>query len=167
MQNQHPEDKAADAITMAFLRQCHKAGRISEKELKEISLGRGGFGYTRPERLIRFDDFVTRIYEETGLPREDVCRCLDSHLRSTRLSVRSVELYLNYPAWNETELADAYQMPVRRVSDALAAVRRAWPGLRFDPSNAGNYGVPALEHMMRIEHYDGSDRLDSSKVEWF
>lgn len=167
MQHQHPEDRAAERMTKAFLKKCHKDGRITGKELTEISMDRGGVGCAKPDRLIRYHDFVIRVAAETGFPEDDVLRCLELHLHSTRLTARGVELYLNYPAWSQAELADVFQMPQQQVAKALAAVRRAWPGLRFDSPDEGKYGVPALENMKRIEHYDCSDRLDSDRVEWF
>jgi len=167
MQNQHPEDRAADRVTEAFLRQCRKEGRITDRELAEISLDRGGIGCSKPTTVLRIESFIARIHEETGLPEPDIHRILALHLKSVHLTVRHLELYLNYPAWTEQELADLFGITQDGVSDALAAVRRAWPGLRFDVSHEGDYGVPALENMKRIEHYDCSGRLDSEKVEWF
>jgi hypothetical protein len=167
MRYSHIEDRKADEKTEQFLQQCVRNERLTPQEFAEISLDRGGVGCEKPTRLIRIDDFIQSIQDETGLPEEDVQRMLVLHLRSKRLMARSLELYLNYPAWTQAELAEKYRMPRRQVGHALEAVRRAWPALRFDPTNEGNNGVPALENMKRIEHYDCSDRLNSSKVEWF
>jgi hypothetical protein len=155
----HPEEYEAEKLTQQFLSQCHEEGQISDKELAEISLGRGSFGCTKPDTLLRFDDFVAWIQADTGWPVEDVCRTLGLHLQSKQLTIRHLELYLNYPAWSESDLARMFSLSRKNVVTHLAAVRRAWPGLRFDAAYEGDYGVTTLKNMLRIE-FSNSDRLD-------
>ncbi len=160
-----PEEHEAEALTQQFLQCCRGEGRISDAELAEINLDRGGFGCVKPTALIRIDDFVAAIAQDTGWPAEDARRTLDFHLASKQLTAEHLELYLNYPAWTEQNLADAFGLSRPRVSERLAAVRRAWPGLRFDIRYAGDYGVPALKDMLRIESTAGSDdRLNGDEV---
>jgi hypothetical protein len=167
MAYKHPEDRIADRQTEAFLKQCEAEGRLTAKERAEISPDRGGVSYAKPNELLRVGVLVSLLQEETGWPEEDAIAFLDRCLTSRRLTARHLELYLNYPVWSQQELAEAFSMPQYMVSRHIAAVRRAWPGLRFDVSYEGDYGVPALHDMLRIEHYDCSDRLDDSRVEWF
>lgn len=161
----YPEDREAEKLTQQFLAQCHTEGRISDKELAEISLGRGGLSCAKPGTLIRFADFVARIQAETGWPAEDVQRVLELHLKAKQLTQRSVELYLNNPAWTPAELGEEYGMSRRMVAKSIAAVRRAWPGLRFDTTYEGDYGIPTLKNMKRIETSANSDdRLNEQEV---
>lgn len=161
----YPDEREAEKLTQQFLAQCCEEGRISGKELAEINLDRGGFGCVKPDTLIRFADFVARIQAETGWPVEDVQRVLDLHLQSKQLTIQHLELYLNYPAWTEDDLANAFGLTRKRVSSRLQAIRRAWPGLRFDITYEGNYGVPGLKNMKRIETSANSDdRLNDQNV---
>jgi hypothetical protein len=137
-----------DQVTQEFLDQCVVEGRLSEKELAEISLYRGnGRSSTKPP-LRTFDDFLVTIGNGLNKSPEHARVFMQRQLLSHQLLPLHIELWINYPAYTEAELADIFGVPRQRVSRALASVRRAWPDLRLDTE--GKWGVPALNRMLRV-----------------
>ena len=79
-----------------------------------------------------FQDFVDLCCEQIPWPEGEVRRCLALHLGASGVTERDVEVYINYPAQTEAELAAAYGLSESAVGRTLARVRKAWPTLRRD-----------------------------------
>lgn len=116
----------ADKQTDDWLKQQVVSGRLSQDEYTAVSLDRESSGCIRPE---------WREWLSPVLPIE--------------LQLEDAEIYINYPAWTEQEIANRLGMSKRAVQRALARVRRTYPSLRNDPD--GRQGLPNLSHMQPID----------------
>jgi DNA-binding CsgD family transcriptional regulator len=159
--NLSPEEQKADRQTQAFLEQCERDGKLTAEELAEIRLDRGASGDSKPERLIRFADFVQTVCQDTDWSKEDAKRYLMLHLEEVRLTPRYIELYLNYPARTQKELARMFGMKERTVGHYLSRVRKVWPALRLDGTK--RCGIPDFDKMRGfVVNYRNGDSFDNS-----
>jgi hypothetical protein len=100
------------------------------------------------ETIVRyFQDFVDLCCEQVGLPEADVRRCLTLHLEAADITEHDIEVYINYPAMTEAELAEAFDASESAIGRTLARVRKAWPSLMTDPECRQN-GTPSLPAML-------------------
>jgi hypothetical protein len=97
-----------------------------------------------------FDDFVMLADDEMDMRHDATRDRILSLLGAKGLTERDVELYINFPAMTEQELADHFDIGLRKVSRRLAKMRNAWPGLRFDTTLP--FGDPDLTNMTPIEN---------------
>ncbi len=100
-----PEDKYHEIAVTEFFRQAIEDGRILNNQLASLTLTEAIRSVGPRGSLKKFDDFIEVAQRELQWPESDVRRCIELHLADRRLTKRHIELFINYPEWNERELA--------------------------------------------------------------
>lgn len=146
--NRTEREKEADSRADAFLAQCARDGKISTDEVADLSLSKSTSGDSIPTTIIRFADLVQTVCDSMGLPEAEATRQLLARLQKAKLTVRHVELYLNYPTHTQAQLAKIFGMEERTVGHHLARVRKVYPRFRLDTTKA--WGVPDFDKMQSL-----------------
>lgn len=157
------DGKELEALTRTFLQQCVDDGRLTKRELAEISLDRETSTTTIHDPYRTYKDFVRQSARYAGWPLRNTARSLHRRRLQLKLSKRDIEWYINLPAFMEREIAKRSGLTRQAVTKRLKKLRHLFLSLRLDGTK--HWGVPALRHMKRIETTaDSDDRLNGDEV---
>lgn len=114
-----------------FLKQCVEDGKLSLAEYESVRLGRE----RQCDPPAEWKRWTMWPAEWAPPGKFDIC-------------TQDVEIYINYPAWTQQQVADHLGITRYQVQASLKRVRAAFPSLQNDPMPRG---IPELDHMVSLD----------------